>query len=132
MSGDDEEAIALDTTQAIAVLNNTGAGTWIRPFTRVCLPAPVVGELLYGALNSGRPESNRRRVETLIARCEVLPVGAATAGAYARVRLGLKRKGRPIPENDVWIAALARQHDLTLVSRDRHFSNVDRLRFETW
>jgi tRNA(fMet)-specific endonuclease VapC len=44
----------------------------------------------------------------------------------------LRIKGRPIPENDIWIAATARQHDLTLVSRDRHFAEVDNLRWEQW
>lgn len=46
--------------------------------------------------------------------------------------VSLKRKGKPIPENDVWIAACALQHDLILVTRDGHFEYVEGLRFESW
>jgi tRNA(fMet)-specific endonuclease VapC len=64
----------------------------------------------------------------VIASCRVLAVDKDTAEQYAEVRDELKRKGRPIPGNDVWIAALARQHALPLLSRDRHFDFVPRLK----
>jgi tRNA(fMet)-specific endonuclease VapC len=51
---------------------------------------------------------------------------------YARVRVALKRKGRPIPENDIWIAAQALQHDLVLVTSDAHFKEIDDLKVEQW
>ncbi len=50
----------------------------------------------------------------------------------AKFKGGLHEKGRPIPENDIWIAAIARQHDLTLVSRDVHFGEVENLKVESW
>jgi tRNA(fMet)-specific endonuclease VapC len=55
-----------------------------------------------------------------------------TAETYSRVRDELRRKGRPIPENDIWIAALARQHDQAVVSRDGHFDDVPDLRRVAW
>ncbi|MCH7808579.1 MAG: type II toxin-antitoxin system VapC family toxin, partial [Planctomycetes bacterium] len=65
--------IALDTNEAIAVLNNAGdAGKWIAAFEVVYLPVPVVGELRFGALNSRRAHENRARVEALVAGCCVL------------------------------------------------------------
>ncbi len=120
--------IALDTNEAIAVLNNTGdAGQWIAAFPVVYLPVPVVGELRFGALNSRRAHENRERVEALVAGCSVLDVNVTTAEVYADVRLRLKQVGKPIPENDVWIAALCVQHGLPLATSDEHFDHVDGL-----
>lgn len=56
----------------------------------------------------------------------------ATARMYGEVKAALRKKGRPIPENDVWIAALARQYDLRLISRDKHFATVENLDVEAW
>ncbi len=91
---------------------------------RHALPVPVIGEYRYGL----RRSRHRRRLEalllTLIHQSVVLPLDETTAENYAEVRDALRRKGRPIPENDVWIAALARQHGEAVVSRDRHFDAV--------
>ncbi len=120
--------IALDTNEAIAVLNNAGdAGQWIAAFEVVYLPVPVVGELRFGALNSRRAHENCERVEALVTGCGILDVNVTTAKVYANVRLGLKRAGKPIPENDVWIAALCVQHGLPLATSDEHFGHVDSL-----
>jgi tRNA(fMet)-specific endonuclease VapC len=120
--------ISLDTNIAIAVLNNTRhAGDWIQDFAEVFLPVPVVGELRFGAINSGRPEKNLARIEAFVASCFILDVRLSTADAYAAVRLGLKRKGKPIPENDVWIAAVCIEHGLPLATSDGHFREVDGL-----
>jgi tRNA(fMet)-specific endonuclease VapC len=91
------------------------------------LPAPVVGELQYGALNSRRRAENLAEVERLVGRCRVLDITAMTAAVYARLRLGLKEKGKPIPENDRWIAALCVEYEVPLVTLDVHFDAVDGL-----
>jgi tRNA(fMet)-specific endonuclease VapC len=62
----------------------------------------------------------------------VLDCNAGTAYEYGLIRNELRLKGLPIPENDLWLSATARQHDLTLVSRDRHFEYVDGLVIERW
>ena len=62
----------------------------------------------------------------------VLVCDPGTAWEYARIKIDLRSKGRPIPENDIWIAATARQHGLTLVTRDQHFSAVDGLKCDAW
>lgn len=117
--------VALDTNQAIAVLNATGAvGSWIRSFQEVLLPVPVVGELRFGALNSRNPDRNTERVEQLVSQCGVLGADLDTAGVYARIRMNLRSKGKPIPENDVWIAAICAQHSVPLASSDGHFAEV--------
>ncbi len=96
------------------------------------LPAVVVGEYRYGLVRSRHRRALTRLLEELIAESVVLEVGLATAEAYAVVRDRLRRKGRPLPENDVWIAALAIEHGLDVVSRDAHFDEVEGLRRRTW
>ena len=62
----------------------------------------------------------------------VLPCDRATAARYGELKAALRAQGTPIPENDLWIAALARQHALTLVTRDAHFAGVRGLVVERW
>ena len=78
----------------------------------------------------------RKKLELGFERSEsqsiILPSDRATADMYAAIRHGLKLRGRPIPENDLWIAALARQHSLEIVSRDPHFDQVEGIRRISW
>jgi len=96
----------------------------------VFLCAPVLGELRYGAEASARVESNLARLDEFAKALIVLPCDTKTAAAYGRVKFDLRKKGRPIPENDVWIAAVARQHGLTLLTRDGHFREIEGLEVE--
>jgi len=96
------------------------------------LSSIVVGELFYGARKSARVVSNLSRVEELAAKFVVLNCDVSTARHYGKIRELLRTKGRPIPENDIWIAAHAQQYDLTLVTRDAHFSAVEGIRIEAW
>ena len=98
----------------------------------VWLGAIVLGELLFGARKSGRVEANVRRIEDLALKYAVLSCDAETAHYFGLVKNQLRELGRPIPDNDVWIAAIALQHDLTLVSRDAHFGAVAGLMTESW
>jgi tRNA(fMet)-specific endonuclease VapC len=98
----------------------------------VLLCVPVFGELRYGAFASARVEQNLERLDELARTLPVLECNRATADSYAVVKHQLRSKGKPIPENDVWIAALARQHKLTIVTRDRHFELIDGVSVEQW
>ncbi len=89
--------------------------------SEVFIPSIVIGELCYGARKSGRVEANLARVDELVASSTILGCDAETAQQYGEVKNKLRLKGRPLPENDVWIAALALQHALILVTRDAHF-----------
>ena len=124
MSGN---SVALDTSIAIDVLADRAESFTSQPITEFLLPVPVVGELRYGARNSRRAEENLAEVERLVARCRVMDITLVTAEVYARLRLDLKKKGKPIPENDLWIAATALALDATLVSRDSDFQAVEGL-----
>jgi tRNA(fMet)-specific endonuclease VapC len=98
----------------------------------VSVPSIVLGELYYGARKSARVEANLTRMDEFATRIPVLGHDTATARHYGQIKDLLRAKGRPLPENDIWIAAVAQQHQLTLVSRDEHFQQVDELPIETW
>ena len=90
----------------------------------MCLPVQVVGEARFGALNSNRPQANLKQLDEFVARCRVLAADAITAMVYADIRFALKNAGTPIPENDIWIAAICVQHEMTLATADKHFLSV--------
>jgi len=102
----------------------------LRREAAVFLCVPVLGELRYGALASARTESNLARLDDFANAVIVLPCDTETAASYAAVKFDLRKKGRPIPENDVWIASIARQHNLTLLTRDAHFREIEGLEVE--
>ena len=92
------------------------------------VPTVVLGEYYFGI----RQSRHRSRYEEWLRRylplADIAAVTSATADAYADIRLELKRLGHPIPPNDAWIAALARQHALPVLSNDTHFDVVDGVR----
>lgn len=123
----------LDTNAIIALQREDEAlKKLLTAATDVFVPVVAVGELYYGAYKSGRVEENRQNVAAFIAGRVVLRVDADTADVYGQAKQGLRAKGRPIPENDIWIAALAIQYDLTLITDDAHFAEVDNLNWQGW
>jgi tRNA(fMet)-specific endonuclease VapC len=98
----------------------------------VFIPAIVLGELYYGAGKSSRPGENTARVDEFATERSVLGCDAEVAREYGAIRNELRVKGRPLPENDLWIAAIARRHDLVLVTRDNHFRELENLSVEAW
>ncbi len=124
MSGN---SLALDSSVAIALLKGQAGALLSQPVGEILLPVPVIGELRYGALNSSRSTENLATVERLVSRCRALEITATTAATYARLRLRLRQKGKPVPENDLWIAALCVEHRVALVTLDRHFDEIEDL-----
>ena len=123
----------LDTNAVSAILaGDKRLGEILADADRHHLPLPVVAEYQFGLLASRR----QRRLESLFRRLEadsiVLYPDRETADAYATVRLELKANGTPIPENDVWVAALARQFSLEIVSKDAHFDLVEGIKQLAW
>ncbi|MFL6197289.1 MAG: type II toxin-antitoxin system VapC family toxin [Thermoanaerobaculia bacterium] len=100
--------------------------------SKAFLSIVTLGELFYGAQSSMRIQENVGRIEELAASTSVLDCNTETARHYGLIKAQLRKQGTPIPENDLWIAALANQHGLILVTRDGHFSDVSDLRRETW
>lgn len=96
------------------------------------LPVIVIGEYRYGLARSRDRSRLSRLLDLLIHHSILLSVELETTIHYAVLREELRRRGRPIPENDVWVAALARQHDLRVLSRDEHFDEVPGLQRVSW
>ena len=86
----------------------------------------------YGAYKSSRIEENISRIDEFAANNTVLVPTAVTAREYGDIKNKLLKKGRPIPENDIWIVSIAKQYILTSATRDDHFKKIDKLRIVTW
>ena len=100
--------------------------------TEIAIPVIVLGEYRYGIAGSRRRNDYAEWLGGFLADSRVLELTETTALAYAEVRLELKRAGTPIPSNDLWIAALGRQHGLPVLTRDQHFDRVADLKRLTW
>ena len=123
----------LDTNIVIALFNGDPAVTeQLAGVEYAAISVTVLGELAAGALKSSRAQENLLRLDQFADAAVVLSCDRKTAMHYAQVQTALFRKGKPIPEADLWIAATAQQHGLSLVTRDRHFDNVDGLEIARW
>ncbi len=123
----------LDTNGLSALADgDPGLEPILQRASEVAVPVIVLGEYRYGIKQSRSQSQYEKWLESMLANCRVLVVDKGTAEQYAEVRDELKRKGRPIPGNDLWIAALARQHQQPLLSRDQHFDLVPRLKRIGW
>jgi tRNA(fMet)-specific endonuclease VapC len=116
-------AAADDDPAVIAILSRAD---------QMAIPVIVLGEFRYGIALS----RNRSRYEAwltgLLNDCMVLDINEPTTRHYAEIVLELKKSGKPISTNDLWIAALCRQHRLPLLSRDRHFDHVADIKRINW
>ncbi|MCY4342762.1 MAG: type II toxin-antitoxin system VapC family toxin [Gammaproteobacteria bacterium] len=101
----------------------------VRRSEEVLLPLVVIGELLYGFRNGSRFERNLNELQAFMANpfVTVAAMTLTTADRYSRIAAALRAKGRPLPSNDIWIAAHTQETGADLVSYDEHFSQVDGL-----
>lgn len=123
--------IALDTnTYAGFKRGHSDCVQVVRGADQLLLSTTVVGELLAGFACGSQELRNREELSRFLAstRVELAPCSLATADAYALIYRDLRRKGQPIPSNDIWIAASCLELGAVLFSFDRHFDQVDGLR----
>ena len=99
---------------------------------RIYIPSITTGELYYGAEISNHPKKNLTKLKDFFTSFEILNCTDETSENYAKIRKQLKEEGTPLPENDIWIAAIAKQHNLTLVTIDKHFTKVKGINIEEW
>jgi tRNA(fMet)-specific endonuclease VapC len=92
----------------------------------------VLGELFYGASKSTNVKDNIERIKNFADYTSILSCDSETAMFYGIIKNQLKLIGKPIPENDIWIASIAKQHKLTLITRDDHFKFVEEISTEMW
>ncbi|MBI4906325.1 MAG: type II toxin-antitoxin system VapC family toxin [Acidobacteria bacterium] len=96
------------------------------------IPWVVIGELRFGAQKAQRREEQLSYIKDLLSNVVLVFPDLTTAELYGDIKAELEKLGRRIPDNDIWIAALARQYDLPLATRDTHFANVPGLRTLAW
>jgi tRNA(fMet)-specific endonuclease VapC len=126
-------ALILDTNALSAFVDGDEALLRaIEKEAELSIPTIVLGEYLYGIRQSRQRASYQTWIRTNLPLFEVLTVARETAERYSEIRHELKAGGTPIPTNDLWIAALARQYQLPLVTRDAHFRAVLGLRVVAW
>lgn len=123
----------LETTAAIAVMNGDfQVERLLEQFENVYVSTVTIGELYFGAEKSSNQDENLKRVSEFASERTILVCDHGTAIWYGRIIYQLRAKGRPIPQNDVWIAATAMQHELILLTRDKHFGEVENLALVGW
>jgi tRNA(fMet)-specific endonuclease VapC len=125
--------VILDTNALSAFVDgDRGVGDVLRRQPRAAIPVIVLGEFRYGIARSRQRAAYEAWLERHLVHFDVLPVTDETTVAYVSLRVALRRSGRPIPANDAWIAALALQHRLPVLSRDVHFDVVPDLDRRSW
>lgn len=121
---------ALDTNRLTDLFQgDTALADWLAACEEVWIPLVVLAEIKAGFYGGTQLRRNEALLAGLLAKSTVgvLLPGRATAEHYARLFVQLKRAGTPVPDNDLWIAALALEHDLVLVTRDQHFQKIPQL-----
>ena len=122
--------VALDTNRLTDLFRGDNAlAEWLGTCDEIWIPLFVLGEIKAGFYGGTRPSKNQSLLQRLLGKRTVgiLSPGRDTAEHYARLFVQLKRAGTPVPDNDLWIAALALEHNLLLITRDRHFNRIPQL-----
>jgi tRNA(fMet)-specific endonuclease VapC len=115
----------IDTNVIIKMLNNDEAAIrLLNGIAQAFVPVVVAGELFYGAYKSSRQEENMRLFCDVLAHFDILAVSEKTAHSYALIKSDLSKAGISIPENDLWIAATAHAHTLSVATFDAHFKHI--------
>jgi len=125
--------VILDTNGLSAVAEGDSAVEPIlRKAAQVAIPVIVLGEYRYGISQSRDRAHYEQWLAEYLPKFRILDVDEQTTISYSTVRTELRKAGTPIPSNDIWIAALCRQHFLPLLSRDRHFDLVSGITRLAW
>lgn len=123
----------LDTNALSAFVDgDESVRTVILKSSQPAIPVIVIGEFRNGIAQSRHQSEYESWMDTHLPDFLILSITEETASVYSDLRVELKRRGRPIPANDAWIAALALQHRLAVLSRDTHFDSVPGLIRESW
>lgn len=122
----------LDTNVVIALFASEAGVQQRIASVEVYVPSIALAELYYGAQRSARADVNIARLDSFASSAAVLGCDLETARLYGTVKAAVHARGRPLPENDIWIAAIAYQHGLTIATRDQHFREVEGIAVEIW
>jgi tRNA(fMet)-specific endonuclease VapC len=121
----------LDTCIIIDHFRNSLNGLRLETLTSLNVSSTTIGELYFGAYRSANPVKHLQKLVQFVEICTVYKTDENTAKIYGLIKAQLAKKGKPIPENDMWIAACALQHNFTLYTSDQHFKEIDSLSLTT-
>lgn len=123
----------LDTNAVITIFNNDNHIQAVLTESEVFnISVITIGELNAGAKKSQQRTFNLERLADFIARHSVLDCNMQTTDIYGNIVNELRLKGKPIPQNDMWIAATAIQYNLMLLTNDAHFDQINLLQRTRW
>lgn len=125
-----EVRVALDSNRLTDLfLGDSALAEWLSGCEEVWIPLVVLAEIKAGFYGGSRQHRNEVLLQRLLSKptVEVLLPTRETTEHYARLFVQLKRAGTPVPDNDLWIAALALENGLVLITRDQHFENIPQL-----
>ena len=91
----------------------------------IFVSSTVVGELYYGAYASSNPQKHINQIESFLSSCNIVQIDITTSIIYGNLKSQLKKKGTPIPENDIWIAASSIEYKIPLFTTDKHFALME-------
>ncbi len=123
----------LDTNALSALFKKEpGIEDYLKGADQLYVPVIVIGEYLFGLQASSKTGELKKLLTDFLRTSRVISLNGGTADFYADIRGELKRAGTPIPENDIWIAALVREYGLPILSRDMHFDYVKGVERLSW
>ncbi len=126
-------SVLLDTSIVVEYLRGDQAlPPRFARFSTICIPWVVLGELYFGAKRAPHREQALTQVRNFLQNVALLLADEDTAERYGQIKAELAHVGKPIPDNDLWIAASARQHNLPLATRDEHFKRISELSVLAW
>jgi tRNA(fMet)-specific endonuclease VapC len=119
--------LALDTNAYRALDDgNPKLSAHVKATANLGLPITVLGELYYGIFLGTKQEDNLLNLNHFLSlpRLELLHIDEATARIFGEIASELRRKGKPIQQDDMWIAALCKQYSYALASADKGFAEI--------
>ncbi|WP_299568847.1 type II toxin-antitoxin system VapC family toxin [uncultured Pedobacter sp.] len=123
----------LDTNIVIEVFSgNMDIANKVNQLGDFYIPTIVLGELYIGINRVINKTKHLKKLNDFLTLCSLIDVDGNTSQHYGEITANLFKKGKPIPSNDIWIAAIAKQHNLILVTRDKHFNEIEGLSMESW
>jgi len=123
----------LDTNIVIEIFDgNKDIADRVNKLSEFFISSIVLGELYTGVNRVTNKSRHLKKLNGFLELCTIINIDSITAEYYGEIMARLYKKGKPIPTNDVWVAAIARQHNLTLVSRDNHFKEIEKLNLKQW
>lgn len=125
--------LLLDTNIIIEVFDgNRNIADKIDKLPSFYISSVVLGELYIGVNRVVNKEKHLGKLQAFLQLCSILNADSTTAWYYGKIVATLYKKGKPLPTNDVWIAAVAQQYNLTVITRDKHFKEIENLEIENW